>query len=188
MIGGFRSSLFRWVLVFREVWFQVVRSVVFSIDSLSGWTTRTGLHRTIAEPRFMIGWITTAAILLLSVISDKVLCVKYLRAVPLQHLRHELNVWPWSPISQLIKYIKILRTSDWPEGENFSSNTSAKSQHECKVVTRAVETVRPPRLLKCEVHFFQDRCFFFSFHSDLGRLFRAQNKELILLYSESNEV
>ena len=186
-IGGFRSPLFRWVLVFREVWFQVVRSVVFSIDSLSGWTTRTGLHRTIAEPRFMIGWITTAAILLLSVISDKVLCVKYLRAVPLQHLRHELDVWPWSPISQLIKYIKILRTSDWPEGDNFSSNTSAKSQHECKVVTRAVKTIRPLRLLKCEVHFFQDRCFF-SFHSDLGRLFRAQNEELILLYSESNEV
>ena len=58
-------------------------------------------------------------------------------------------------------YIKILRTSDWPEGENFSSNTSAKSQHECKVVTRAVKTIRPLRLLKCEVHFFQDRCFFF---------------------------
>ena len=161
MIGGFRSPLFRWVLVFREVWFQVVRSVVSSIDALSGWTTRTGLHRTIAKPLFMIGLITTTAILLLSVISDKVLCVKYLLAVPLQYVRHELDVWPWSPISPLIKYIKILRTSDWPEGENFSSNTSAKSQHECKVVTRAVKTIRPLRLLKCEVHFFQDRCFFF---------------------------
>ena len=118
-IGGFRSPLFQWVLVFREVWFQVVRSVVSSIDALSGWTTRTGLHRTIAKPLFMIGWITTAAILLLSVISDKVLCVKYLRAVPLQYLRHELDVWPWSPISQLIKYVKILRTSDWPEGREF---------------------------------------------------------------------
>ena len=74
------------------------------------------------------------------------------------------------------------------KGENFSSNTSAKLQHECKVVTRAVKTIRPLRLLKCEVHFFQDRCFFFLFHSDLGRLFRAQNEELILLYSESNEV
>ena len=31
------------------------------------------------------------------------------------------------------------------------------------------------------------RSLFFSFHCDLGRLFRAQNEELTILYSENNE-
>ena len=82
-IGGLRSPLFRRVLVFREVWLRVVLSAASSVVSLSGWTTKTGLHRTIAKPRFMIGGITTTANMLLSVFSDKVyiawnICVLFL--------------------------------------------------------------------------------------------------------------